>query len=403
MKVLSPFETYFLAASVYSVRSSPQSAFIRAYDNKESLHFPGVQAPFEPATLNAFKGRTGVRFGPQSLQYLTASTGFGFLAKQQSLGASEYVLVTRGTDIAPDWLSNLNVSVAMGPSSKLVHAGFNDTFNSYRTQLDGLLRQVGPPPAVIHCVGHSLGGALANLNAALLHERGYTVCLYTLGAPRVGHYPFAKDLESKLKGRVYRVANRFDPVAMIPVFPFCHAAVKDDTYITHAGGTLINFEAHSTDPNKPGYAVPMNHPNKTWADLKQPMVRVGALNETLDDSIKILGSGLLFSGQLLVLIGQAIYKLCSKISQAALLTTQRFFDGCAEAMDRLAEMLMVCATQSFLMKEEAKAIVGAIMKFLGRGGNVVADQLTVAVVRWALSQLTTELRAKATLAIARRY
>lgn len=403
MKVLSPHEVFFLANSVYSIRTSAESAVRDFYRQRTHKSFPGVKAPFDPATLNAFKGRTGVRFGPQSLQFLTASTGFGFLAKQQSPDASEYVLVTRGTDIVPDWLSNLNVSVAMGPSSKLVHAGFNDTFNSYRTQLDGLLRQVGPPPAVIHCVGHSLGGALANLNAALLHERGYTVCLYTLGAPRVGHYPFAQDLESKLKGRVYRVANRFDPVAMIPVFPYCHAAVKDDTYITHAGGTLINFEAHSTDPNKPGYALPMNHPNKTWADLKQPMVRVGALNETLDDSIKILGTGLLFNGQLLVLIGQAIYKLCSKISQTALLTTQRFLDGCTEAMDRLAEMLMVCATQSFILKEEAKAVVGAIMKFLGRGSSVVADQLTVALVRWALSQLTTELRAKATLAITRRY
>lgn len=403
MKVLTPFEVYFLASSVYSVRNSAVSNVKDFYRQKTHKSFPGVKAPFDPATLNVFKGRSGIRFIPQSLQFLTATTGFGFLAKQQSLGASEYVLVTRGTDITPDWLSNLNVGAALGPSSKLVHAGFNDTFNSYRTNLDLLFRQVGPPPAVIHCVGHSLGGALANLNAALLYERGYTVCLYTLGAPRVGHYPFAQDLESKLKSCVYRVANRFDPVAMIPVFPFCHAAVKDDTYITHAGGTLINFNAHSTDPGKPGYAVPMNHPNKTWADLKQPMVRVGALNETLDDSIKILGTGLLFSGQLLVLIGQAIYKLCRKISQAALQTTQRFFDGCAEAMDRLAEMLMVCSTQSFLMKEEAKAIVGAIMKFLGRNSNLAADQLTVALVRWALSQLTTELRAKATLAIMRRH
>ncbi|MEQ9108618.1 MAG: hypothetical protein RLO04_14220 [Limnobacter sp.] len=102
MKVLSPFETYFLATSVYSVKSMPQKAIIRAYDSKEHLHFPGVKAPFDPATLNAFKGRTGVRFTSQSLQFLTASTGFGFLARQQSLGASEYVLVTRGTDMIPD-------------------------------------------------------------------------------------------------------------------------------------------------------------------------------------------------------------------------------------------------------------------------------------------------------------
>ncbi|HEY1058012.1 MAG TPA: hypothetical protein VGE55_04700 [Limnobacter sp.] len=325
------------------------------------------------------------------------------MAKQTAGAANEYVLVTRGTDIVPDWLTDADVGIAIGPNHKVVHKGFHDTFKSYLTQLDVLLRQVGPPPAIIHCVGHSLGGALANLNAALLHEKGYTVALYTLGAPRVGHYPFAADLETKLRGRIYRVANRFDPVAMVPVFPFCHAGVQDDTYVTHAGGSLINVDAHSTDPSKPGYAVPMNHPGKSWADLKQPMVRLGALDETLDDSIKILGTGLLFSGQLLVLIGQAIHALCSKISQAALLTTQRFFEGCAEATDRLAELLMICSTQSYIMKEETKAIVRAIMRFLGRTVNGVGDQITVMVLRWALSQLTTELQAKATLAITRRY
>lgn len=403
MKVLSPFEVYFLASTVYQIRQKTQASVQRLYKQKSSVDFLDLEAPFDPATLNAFKGKTGVRFVPKSLQFLTASTGFGFLAKQKSLGASEFVLVTRGTDMTPDWLTNVNVGVAVGPNNRLVHAGFNDTFNSYRTQLDVLLQQVGPPPATIHCVGHSLGGALANLNAALLHERGYTVCLYTLGAPRVGHYPFAKNLENRLQGRVYRVANRFDPVTMIPVFPFCHVSVKRDTYIAHAGGQIINFDAHSTNPNKPGYAVAMNHQSKTWADLKQPMIRVGALHETLDDSIKILGTALLFNGQLLVLIGQAIYLLCSQISQAALLTTQKFMDGCAEATDRLAEILMVCATQSFIMKKEARAIVVAILKFLGRSANGLPDQLTVSVVRWALNQLCTELQGKARLAISRRH
>ncbi|HEX4856176.1 MAG TPA: hypothetical protein VFV28_05150 [Limnobacter sp.] len=313
------------------------------------------------------------------------------------------MLVTRGTDQLPDWLTNANAGLAVGPSSKLVHSGFNDTFNSYLTQLHILLREVGPPPAVIHCVGHSLGGALANLNAALLHARGYTVCLYTLGAPRVGCYPFAVDLEAKLKGRVHRVVNRFDPVGMVPIFPFCHAAVKEDTYIIHSGGNVISPEAHSVDPAKPGYAIQMNRPGRTWSDLKQPFPRVSSLNETLDDAIKVLGAGLLFNGQLLVLIGQAIYTLCSKISQAALLTTQRFMEGCAEAMDRLAEILILSAAQSFVMNEEAKAILRAIYQFLGRGNQKFTVEPTVAMVRWALHQLSVELQGKADLAIRRRY
>lgn len=402
MRILSPFECFFLASSVYSIRTGTPSGVALAYDKQQHKDFPGIEAPFNPSTLNAFHGRTGVRFAARSLQHLTATTGFGFLARQESLGVPEYVLVTRGTDQSPDWLTDANVGFAVGPNSKLVHAGFNDTFDSYQAQLNILLREIGPAPAVIHCVGHSLGGALANLNAALLHERGYTVCLYTLGAPRVGCYPFAADLENKLKGRVYRVVNRFDPVGMMPIFPFCHAAVKDDTYIIHSGGNIISAEAHSVDPAKPGYAVQMNRPRQTWADLKQPIVRVGALHETLDDSIKILGTALLFNGQLLVLIGQAIYTLCSKLSQAALLTTQRFVNGCAEAMDRLAEILVVSAAQSLVMNREAKAILRAIAQFLGRENMNFSAEPTVSVVRWALAQLSTELQSKANLAIRRR-
>lgn len=402
MKVLTPFEAYFLANSVYNLTSHSADVLKRLYKSKTHHQFPGVAAPLNPATLHAFSGHSGIRFVPAAFKYLTATTGFGFLAQQQGANSREFVLVTRGTDILPDWMTDFKVGVAVGPNSRLVHTGFNDTFNSYQAQLEGILRSVGPAPATIHCVGHSLGGALANLNAALLHERGYTVCLYTLGAPRVGCYPFASHLETKLRGRIFRVANRFDPVAMVPLFPFCHASVKHDTYITHAGGNLISPDAHSTDPTKPGYAVCMNDPHRKWVDLQHPMQRLGALHQTLDDSIKLIGGGLLFNGQVLVLIGQALFEICNKIAGNSLLMTQRFFDGCAQAADRLAEILHVCATQSVILQEEAKSVIRAIFKFLGRPVTGTTSNLTIALIRWALSQLNSELSAKACLAITRR-
>ncbi|WP_370263324.1 hypothetical protein [Limnobacter sp.] len=47
-------------------------------------------------------------------------------------------------------------------------------------------------------MGHSLGGALANLNAAVLNDMGFDVHLYTIGAPRVGLLPFANDLIQRI-------------------------------------------------------------------------------------------------------------------------------------------------------------------------------------------------------------
>ena len=67
--------------------------------------------------------------------------------------------------------------------------------------------------------------------------------------------------------------------------------------------------------------------------------RLGALHQTLDDSIKLIGGGLLFNGQVLILI---------------------------------------------------RPVTGT------------TSNLTIALIRWALSQLNSELSAKACLAITRR-
>ncbi len=72
----------------------------------------------------------------------------------------------------------------------------------------------------IHCVGHSLGGALATLAANWLKsfpEVNAKVHLYTFGAPRVGGKSFSMNATQRLDS-IFRCVNGADPVPKVPVY-----------------------------------------------------------------------------------------------------------------------------------------------------------------------------------------
>lgn len=64
-------------------------------------------------------------------------------------------------------------------------------------------------------VGHSLGGALADLCGAFLKKRGYTFNVITFGAMRMGDQDYADFMHDKLKTN--RVTHHKD---VVPHFPF---------------------------------------------------------------------------------------------------------------------------------------------------------------------------------------
>ncbi|MCB1777549.1 MAG: lipase family protein, partial [Candidatus Competibacteraceae bacterium] len=152
-------------------------------------------------------------------------TGFGYIAAGQGSYQGEMLLATRGTQSKPDWLSNLNIGLQLGPGGYPVHAGFNEVWKSFAPEVRAFLRNRNP--TLIHCVGHSLGGALASLGADYLSAaQAGAVKLYTFGAPRAGVGLFAESLSSRIGvDHMFRVYHTADPVPMIPVFPFQHAPV----------------------------------------------------------------------------------------------------------------------------------------------------------------------------------
>jgi triacylglycerol lipase len=185
-----------------------------------SLQKAGIQGKVK----ETFQATTGI----------DTRTGFGYILKFTHNQNNHAIVATRGTrpEIGkPDLVTDLySTPTARFLDAGLVHRGFALTFESLKGRLEANAA-VFEDADYIHCVGHSLGGAVANLVAYYL-QASYpnTVRLYTFGAPRVGTYfglPAA--LERNLgKDNIYRVSHHLDPITMIPTFPFLHVLGSDD-------------------------------------------------------------------------------------------------------------------------------------------------------------------------------
>ncbi|MEM8611618.1 MAG: lipase family protein [Cyanobacteria bacterium P01_H01_bin.105] len=145
------------------------------------------------------------------------------------------VLSFRGSQEIRDWYTNFNTQLrnftirragktTLSSYKGSVHTGFFLGWASIEKAVlaqiaswqSEALKQNSPlPPLLI--TGHSLGGALATMAAASLHENGINVAgLYTFGQPRVGDLRFTRQLNRNLEGKVFRFVNNNDVVPHIP-------------------------------------------------------------------------------------------------------------------------------------------------------------------------------------------
>ena len=153
------------------------------------------------------------------------TTGFGYVLSFNRAGSKQVVIATRGTRAEhskADLLTDLRASMTGFGDFGLVHQGFRNTFDSVKTGLARDDRRIMDAD-VVHCVGHSLGGAVATLVAAHFSSRGKAVKLYTFGCPRVGALGAQGAMEQSLgKHNIFRVSHDLDPVTMVGPYPYGH-------------------------------------------------------------------------------------------------------------------------------------------------------------------------------------
>jgi len=132
-------------------------------------------------------------------------------------------LVFRGTLGLRDLLTDVRWVLCAWAGDGRVHEGFKETLEPWWPDVRARLREVRGP---VFLAGHSLGGALATMTAALcrreLPARKITA-LYTFGSPRVGDRRFGAALDGVAQFRVVNgndLIPRLPPVIPNPVLPY---------------------------------------------------------------------------------------------------------------------------------------------------------------------------------------
>ncbi|MFT3734764.1 MAG: lipase family protein [Rhodocyclaceae bacterium] len=382
MSTLSPSEAAAIASGVYQLRESTVAEL-------REIQAPlGCEGKFAVADNGRFTGKSGG--GP-----FKKISGFGYVAAGEGAYAGDILIATRGTAQTVNWLSNLNIGMQFGPSSHLVHAGFHEVWKSFKQEIFDFLRNRNP--SRIHCVGHSLGGALAMLNADALSAQGVApVSLYTFGAPRTGDVFFSRSMTKRLGAdNIHRVSATSDPVPMIPLFPFCHMPFDGPGNIIKSSG-LISVAAHNMKRSYiPGV---QDHTWKTLADASRPDEEQN-VKSWLEQAAEGKGSILMGSATALTMIGKALRWLLARLRDLLVGAIGVTLTVSATILDQLAWLLAQGAAASKEVAGHVKGFVKAIFRFLGRAMQAVTD-VTVAFIRWVLDLLFSSVRTMAERAVA---
>lgn len=340
----------------------------------------GCEGMFNVVDVSRFTGRSG------GLYVFKKLSGFGYIAEGIGRRQGEVLVVTRGTRlICYDWPTNFNVGLQIGAGNELVHAGFHEVWKSFSADVAGFLR--GRNPSLIHCVGHSLGGALALLNADYFTSlRVAEVKLYTFGSPRVGDINFARSICRRVgEENMYRVFHCADPVPMIPMFPFFHVPLRAGGYQLGNGARgIFNKDAHGmVESYIPGVR------DQSWAALRnRDLSRDGRMNVELWLEQVNAGGGMIVKGSTwcMMMITRALTWLLNKASLLIFGSISGVASAGMTALDYLAWMLGRGAALSLEISGYLTSIINAIFRFTGRT-MLTGVSLTTAFIRWVLGLL----------------
>ena len=319
---LPPSISADLALQIYDVNSGNKDALklflkdkIFAQDSNQSL----------------LKGAVGGRL-------LGATTdGFGVCVKGAGSYQDDLFLIFRGTTTAnnkADFVTNARIGIERSKSGLPVHIGFNHTFCSMLPDIRKFILEA-KIKGTIHCIGHSLGGAVASLAADWVSRNTpNSTRLYTFGAPRVGTAWFAKSTTNSIGNtNMHRVYHRTDPVPMVALYPFMQAPYGQTAHFIYSAEPLTSGAAHFMAR----YIQSVN--GKSWAQLsdapEQPYNIEAAIESWLKSRSPVDSSSATFWRW----VDSALIFVLKKISINSLLTLQSVFIGTFTVADKIAYIL----------------------------------------------------------------
>ncbi|MGI2193191.1 lipase family protein [Shewanella baltica] len=373
MTVLSPKMASELSFSVYGLISNTTSLFGTPYINR---HFE-----FQ---------RTGV--GKTGGYILDRQSGFAAMGVGKERYQGDAVIAIRGTEFssAADWGTNAQIGLRMADNKQPVHAGFQRSFSSLRPQFQVFLdqwRRTNPSGAV-HCVGHSLGGAIATLTADWVAST-YTdnVNLYTFGAPRVGQSGFSMKNTAKVNN-IFRCTHGADLVPKVPLWPFIHSPYKGFEYRLDSSQGL-SIAAHGMDPRAgavPGYLESAK--TEDWGTLQT------RANEFLQP-VKLKypnRNQASFSDYWSERLSAALITILRETGHYAAVAAQATISGGATFYDLVAQTLESIALAGASAAEDVRGLLGHMLAFAGSVVTTVTD-LTYKTIRAIFDKMLKRLYA----------
>lgn len=321
------------------------------------------------------------------LPFFQKTSGFALVGHGKNQFEGHHVIAVRGTKTGHDWLTNGNVAVSASIAGSSVHSGFNQTFGSMRSALDGLLspRITSSMTKGVHCVGHSLGGALASLIGQWINHRyRKPVNIYTFGAPRVGMQGFAASSSSAAFAH-YRCTHGADPVPNVPLWPFIHAPENGFEYRLDSGSG-ISIDAHGMKLTAvPGYR---NTASSTeWSGLRQNSLSYLNTAIRLDYERRMEAS---FSGYWADRISAALITLLKDAGYYSAVLLQAKIGTTLTLYDMLARTLEKIAAAAANFSSQVRGLLGHMLVFAGYVATRVAD-LTYSFIRWVFDRTTSAL------------
>ncbi len=322
-------------------------------------------------------GQSGGIFG-----FFQRASGFALVADGKNDYEGHHVIAVRGTKTTHDWLTNGNVGLSSSTGGALVHAGFNETFESMKPGLEALLtpRLSRGTVAGIHCIGHSLGGALASLVSDWVHKRyRRDANLYTFGAPRVGMKGFATKSSFEVN-KLYRCTHGADPVPAVPLWPFMHAPVNGIEYRLDRSDGLSPSAHGMGEDDVPGYR---NTAKKgDWDQLHQNSMDYLNNPVRLDYERRHEAHFSTYwaerlSSALITLLKDAGY-YSAVLAQAAISTSLTFYDLLARTLEDIAK-----ASKDFA--EQTRGLLGHMLAF-ARAAVTTVVEMTFSFIRWVFDQ-----------------
>jgi hypothetical protein len=331
---------------------------------------------FTLSDQNMLAGKTG---GPC---FIKVRTAFGFTMLGCGKFQGHAVILFRGTQYLADWLTNLNIGVSRSSSAQPVHDGFNQSFKSMLPQLQTFMANTNKNRIhTIHCIGHSLGGALATLCGEWINVSfGVKPYIYSFGSPRVGLMTFANSCTRNIGAdRIFRAYHKTDIVPCIPIWPFVHTPNSGIDYYLPSPGIIPMAEYHG-----------MNHyinsvEGKDWDTISKLRT-----NEKDDDSIARWlrnGSPIGFTITSIEWLSHALLFVLKNCMNGSAFGISQTFSSTYTLMDKLAYVLETGVNLVNDVSSWVLFLMRKIMEILGLGKVLDAADLSREFIQRLLMRL----------------